>query len=146
MFRSGKGKNIIENMTRGELAKKCGVHIETLRYYETKKILDPPKRSESGYRLYTREDAVKISFIKNAQKLGFTLKEISDLLKLRLYKEKSCDKAMEKAQEKLVDIEKKIKTLNIIKKALKELIKQCEESIPTTDCPILSKFKPSNNL
>ena len=129
------------NLTRGELAKKCGVHIETLRYYETKKILDSPKRSESGYRLYTTEDAVKISFIKNAQKLGFTLKEISDLLKLTLYKEKSCDKAMEKAQEKLEDIEKKIKTLNIIKKALKELIKQCEESTPTNDCPILSSFE-----
>jgi len=134
------------NLTRSEFAKKCGVHIETLRYYETKKLMDSPKRSESGYRLYSMEDAVKVRFIKNAQKLGFTLKEISDLLELRRYKEKSCDKAMGKAQEKLEDIESKIKTLNVIKKALKELIKQCEESIPTPDCPILSNFETKNVL
>ncbi|TDJ50494.1 MAG: MerR family transcriptional regulator [Nitrospina sp.] len=136
----------MENMTRSELARKCGVHIETLRYYETKKLMDSPKRSESGYRLYTLADAVKIRFIKNAQKLGFTLNDISDLLQLRIYKEKSCDKAMVKAQEKLEDIENKIKTLNIIKMALKELIKQCEESTPTTGCPILSKFETKNIL
>ncbi len=136
----------MENLTRGELAKKCGVNIETLRFYETKKLMDAPKRSESGYRLYAKEDVVKIRFIKNAQKLGFSLNEILDLLKLRVYKEKSCDEAMGKAQEKLEDIENKIKTLNIIKKALKELIKQCKDSVPTTGCPILSKFESKNNL
>ncbi len=136
----------METMTRGELAKKCDVNVEALRYYEKRKLIDPPKRSEAGYRLYTEEDITRIRFIKNAQTLGFSLNEILELLKLRIYKNKSCEGAMKKAQAKLEDVEIKIKTLRIIKKSLKELIKQCEEAIPTNDCPILSKFESQNSF
>jgi len=71
----------METLTRGKLAKRSGVNIETLRYYEKRKLIDPPRRSEAGYRLYTPADILRIRFIKNAQKLGFTLKEIRELLK-----------------------------------------------------------------
>ena len=73
-------------------------------------------------------------------------KEILELLRLRVDKEKSCERAMKRAQTKLEDIENKIKILRVIKKALKELIQQCEETIPTTSCPILSQFEGQNNL
>ncbi len=75
----------METMTRSELAKECGVNIESLRYYEKRRLIDPPKRSEVGYRLYSREDAARIRFIQNAKKLGFTLNEIMELLKLRTW-------------------------------------------------------------
>jgi MerR family transcriptional regulator, Zn(II)-responsive regulator of zntA len=135
----------METMTRGELAKKCGVNIEALRYYEKRKLIDPPKRSETGYRLYTEDDVTRIRFIKNAQKLGFSLNEILELLKLRIYKNKSCEEARKKSQAKLEDVDNKIKTLKIIKRSLKELIKQCEEAIPTNHCPILSEFETQNH-
>ncbi len=55
-------------MTRSELAKECGVNIESLRYYEKRRLIDPPKRSEVGYRLYSREDGARIRFIQNTKK------------------------------------------------------------------------------
>ncbi|MBI4389563.1 MAG: MerR family transcriptional regulator, partial [Nitrospinae bacterium] len=71
-------------MRRGELAKQCGVNGETLRYYEKRRLLAPPARSSSGYRLYSQDDVSRIRFIKNAQRVGFTLDDIKDLLKLRV--------------------------------------------------------------
>ena len=133
-------------MTRHELAKKCGVNIEALRYYEKRRLLDPVRRTSSNYRIYSEADIARVRFIKNAQKLGFSLKEVQELIKLRVYKEKSCERAMKKAQVKLEDIETKIKTLNVIKRALKELIAQCEGTVSTTSCPILSKFESQNKL
>ena len=128
----------MDAMTRSELARKCEVNIETLRYYEKRKLLSPPPRSESGYRLYSEEDAVKIRFIKNAQKLGFTLKEIGDLLKLRVRQGAPCESVLIKAQTRLEEVEKKIKSLQAMRKVLKELINQCNKDAPTSDCPILA--------
>ncbi len=78
----------METMTRSELAKECGVNIESLRYYEKRRLINPPKRSEVGYRLYSREDAARIRFIQNAKRLGFTLNEIMELLRLRVKKKR----------------------------------------------------------
>lgn len=131
----------MDPMTRSELAKKSGVNIETLRYYETRKLIDPPPRSESGYRLYSYEDIGRIRFIKNAQKLGFTLNEIYELLKLRIKKNSSCDSVLKKAEHKRAEITVKIKDLQSMKRTLDQLIHKCEQSIPTEDCPILKSFE-----
>ncbi len=131
----------MKTMTRGELAKKCGINIESLRYYERIRLIEPPPRSAVGYRLYSDDDAAKIRFIRNAQKLGFTLNEISELLKLRVHKNVSCESVMNKAQKKLGEVEAKIQGLKGMKKVLKQLIKRCEEATPTSDCPILSSFE-----
>ena len=133
----------MDTLTRSELARKSGVNIETLRYYEKRKLIDPPPRSESGYRLYTPADASRIRFIKNAQKLGFTLNEIRDLLKLRIKKNSNCDSVLKKAQIKREEIKLKIQDLQSMKRALEQLIHKCEESIPTEDCPILASFEPN---
>lgn len=134
----------METLTRGELAKRSGVNIETLRYYERRKLIDPPRRSESGYRLYTHEDIGRIRFIKNAQKLGFTLNEIYELLRLRIKKSSSCDSVLKKAQIKREEIDLKIKDLKSMKRALDQLIHKCEQSILTEDCPILTSFETKN--
>lgn len=132
----------MDTLTRSELARKSGVNIETLRYYEKRKLIDPPPRSASGYRLYTPADASRIRFIKNAQKLGFTLNEIRDLLKLRIKKNSNCDSVLKKAQIKRDEIKFKIQDLQSMKRSLEQLIHKCEESIPTGDCPILASFEP----
>ena len=128
------------NLKRGELAKKCGIHIATLRYYEKCRLLNPPPRSQAGYRLYSEKDIAKIHFIKNAQKLGFSLKEISELMKLRIREGKTCDPVLRKAQDKLSEVEQKIKNLKSMKKVLKELINKCDKDAPTSECPILESF------
>lgn len=133
-------------MTRSELAKKCGVNIEALRYYEGRGLIDPPPRSDVGYRQYSEEDAAKIRFILNAKKLGFTLNEIMELLKLRVHKNESCDSVLKKAQMKLNEVEKKIQGLKSMKKVLKQMIKKCEEATPTNDCPILSSFESGREI
>ncbi len=131
----------METLTRGKLAKRSGVNIETLRYYEKRNLIDPPRRSEAGYRLYTPADILRIRFIKNAQKLGFTLKEIRELLKLRIKVNTSCDSVLKKAEHKRTEIMVKIKDLQSMKRALDQLIHKCEQSIPTEDCPILESFE-----
>ncbi len=131
----------MDTLTRGELAKRSGVNIETLRYYERRKLIDPPPRSEAGYRLYTPADILRIRFIKNAQKLGFTLKEIRELLKLRIKVNTSCDSVLKKAEHKRTEIMVKIKDLQSMKRALDQLIHKCEQSIPTEDCPILESIE-----
>lgn len=135
----------METLTRGKLAKRSGVNIETLRYYEKRNLIDPPRRSEAGYRLYTPADILRIRFIKNAQKLGFTLKEIRELLKLRIKINTSCDSVLKKAEHKRAEIMVKIKDLQSMKRALDQLIHKCEESIPTEDCPILESFESDKN-
>mgnify|MGYP001330555581 CR=1 FL=1 len=135
----------MESLTRSKLAKKCGVNIESLRYYEKRRLIDP-LRSQSGYRLYSEEDASKIRFIKSSRNLGFTLNEIGDLMRLRVDKKKSCESVLEKAQKKLAEVEQKIKGLKSIKKVLKQMIHRCEESTLTSDCPILGSFESGREL
>ena len=131
----------METLTRGELAKRSRVNIETLRYYEKRNLIDPPRRSEAGYRLYTPADILRIRFIKNAQKLGFTLKEIRELLKLRIKINSSCDSVLKKAEHKRAEIMVKIKDLQSMTRTLDQLIHKCEQSIPPEYCPILESFE-----
>ncbi len=133
-------------MTRSKLAKECGVNIESLRYYEKRRLIDPPKRSEVGYRLYSREDAVRIRFIQNAKKLGFTLNEIMELLRLRVKKNESCESVLAKPQTKLDEVDQKITGLKSMIKVLKQMIHQCQEATLTSDCPILCSFESGREM
>ena len=83
-------------------------------------------------------------FIKNAQKLGFSLKEISELIKLRIREGKTCDPVLKKTQNKLGAVEQKIKNLKSMRKVLKELINKCNKDAPTSECPILDSFDSEN--
>lgn len=130
----------------GELAKQTGINAETLRYYENQGLLPEPQRSDSGYRLYSESDAQKIVFIKRAQELGFTLKEIKELLSLRISPEHSAFEVKKLATQKIVVIDEKIKALQTIETSLIELSDECPGSEGTiNDCPIIkcldSNFK-----
>ena len=130
-----------ELMQIGIIAKKANVNIQTLRYYERRKILKPQVVKESGYRLYG-EDAVKtVQFIKNAQELGFKLEDIKELLNLRNSTPTRCQKVRGKAKTKLEDVQEKIKMLRWIEKTLKKLVKDCENNKTSSDCPIINNME-----
>lgn len=128
-------------LTRGQLAKKAGVNPETVRYYEKIGLLSKPLRTESGYRLFSEEDVKRIKFIKRAKELGFTLKEIKELLQLRFETEGECKEVREIAEVKLKDVEKKIEDLEKIKNILEDLINQCPSKGSVQNCPIISSIE-----
>lgn len=136
----------MEHYKVGEIAEKIGVNVETLRYYEKIKIMPKPKRKESRYRFYDAMDLRRLLFIKRAKELGVTLKEIKELLNLKIESTATCGDVKHLAEHKLTDIEERIKDLKNIKGALVKMINQCIcEEVSTEECPILEvieqKFK-----
>src|SRR6266404_311944 len=125
----------MERLTIGKVAKEAGVNLETIRYYENEGVLPKPPRTHSGYRIFS-EDAVKrLRFIKHAQDLGFSLKEIKELLALRVKPGSSCVDVRQKAEAKIVDVEAKIRNLEAIKTALQSLTATCGKG-PVSTCSI----------
>jgi MerR family copper efflux transcriptional regulator len=102
----------------GEVAERAKVHIETLRYYEQRRLIASPPRSISNYRLYTEHAVRRVRFIKRAQELGFSLKEIRELLYLRAASEVECGEIRAHADATIKDIEEKIGSLMAMKSAL----------------------------
>ncbi len=127
----------MKGLTIGAVSKQAGVNVETLRYYERRGLLQKPPRTLSNYRLYTDETVRRIRFIKRGQELGFTLKEIKELLSLRARPRARCADVRQRAEAKIQDIESKMRTLNAMKKALSKLMAECSGRGPITDCPIL---------
>lgn len=132
---------MIENretvLTIGTLAKAAGVNLQTIRYYERIGLFPKPKTKESGYREYTEQDLSRLIFVKKAKELGFSLKEIAQLLALKVDKKKTCADVLEMAESSLIMIQDKIRTLEKFSEALKKLSSQCRGSGPTSECPIL---------
>lgn len=128
-------------LTIGELAKKAGVNVQTVRFYERQGVLGPISRKESGYRLYNEDSLKRLSFIRHAKELGFSLKEINELLCLRIRSVQSCDKVRAKAVGKLKEIQKKIGHLKHLEKTLLGLISDCEKRVVSDCCPILKKME-----
>ncbi len=127
----------MQGFTTGRLAKAADVNVETLRYYEQRGLLPEPPRRDSGYRIYPTESVERLRFIKGAQELGFTLEEIKELLTLRV--SETADKGIVRhhAQQKVKQIEVKIRALQEMRDALQHLIHECSGEGPTSDCPIL---------
>ena len=90
-----------ERFLIGELAERAGVNRETLRYYERRGLLKPARRTAAGYRVYDRESAARLSFIKRAQGFGFSLEEIRALLKMKPENPRSCNRVMTMLDDKL---------------------------------------------
>ncbi len=130
--------------TVGQLAKLAGINVETVRYYERTGIMPQPRRKPSGYRYYTEEDLARLKFILHAKELGFTLREIRELLELRVDPETTCEDVRQQAEAKLTDIEQKIADLQRIHNALQKLAAACREKGPTGECPILEALEEEN--
>lgn len=124
-------------MTIGKLAKQCGVGVETIRFYEREGLISQPERKPSGYRLYPREAVDQVHFILQSKDLGFSLKEIRELLNLRLDGKQACEEVRSLAEAKVAEIEKKIALLQRMETTLGELVVACNSNKKTESCPIL---------
>ena len=131
----------MEGLTRGQLARQGGVNIEAIRYYERQGLLRKPPRSPAGYRMFFTEDVRRIRFIKRAQALGFSLKEIKELLALRLNPGTKCADVRRRAEDKLAYIEQKIQSLHQIKNALTRLVAACAGRGSASECPVLESLE-----
>lgn len=129
------------SLTIGQVAKHAGVGVETVRFYERQGLLDEPPRRASGYRQYTPEAVTRIQFIKRAKELGFSLKEITELLSLRVDPATTCGEVKQRAEAKIADINAKLRDLQQMKEALTTLVAACSGSGPTSQCPILDALE-----
>jgi DNA-binding transcriptional MerR regulator len=126
----------------GDVSKGSGLSPDTIRYYEGFGLLKPRGRSQSGYRYYDNDALPKLVFIKNTQKLGFSLKEVKSLLSLRSDKTAKAGQVKNETRKKLEQIRQKQKNLNAIMKVLKHMIDSCDrENVPVEQCPILKSLQ-----
>lgn len=121
----------------GQVAKSAGVSIDTIRFYEKEKLIPKPPRRISGHRQYQPEIIERISFIRRAKNLGFTLVEIADLLALRANPKSSAQHVKDKADLKIADINDKIAELKKIRDDLIALANTCTGKGTAAECPII---------
>ena len=125
-------------MLIGELAKKADVSIDTIRYYEREGLIEPMTVRESGYREFNKSTVETIRFIVRAKDLGFSLKEIHNLLRLKNNPDTTCGEIRALAESKLADVVAKVKTLQAMKKDLTGLLGACANTAaPVNSCPIV---------
>ena len=130
----------MEALTTGSLAKRGGVNLETIRYYEREGLMLPPPRKASGHRAYAPSDLRRLRFIKGAKDLGFSLGEIKELLALRLDPEQLCADVIRQIEAKAEKVKQKIVHLRAILRTLDRLKRSCEGDCPVRACPILENL------
>jgi len=123
-------------MTIGQVARRAGVGVETVRFYEREGLLEEPDRRQSGYRSYTQDVISRLQFIRRAKELGFTLKEIKALITLGADDEATRGDLKEKATAKVELIDAKIADLQRIRTVLAHLADACDGHGPIEGCPI----------
>ena len=128
-------------MTVGALALAAGVNVETVRYYQRRKLLEEPAKPLGGHRRYGISEVRRIRFIKRAQHLGFTLDEIGQLLALE--EGGNCRETRHLAEKKLATIETRIDDLTRMQELLKALIAQCAKGGRIRSCPIIAAMADS---
>ena len=130
----------MDQLRIGEVAGKAGVNLETIRYYERQGLLPKPSRLSSGYRAFSSDAVRRIRFIKRAQQLGFSLKEIQQLLALRINPRGRCGDVRLRTEAKIADMDQKIRSLQAMKQTLERLAAACAGARPVSDCPILESL------
>ncbi len=124
-------------MTIGEVAKRSEVNIQTIRFYERKGLVLPTSRSGSGYRQYYDDAVRRVRFIKHAQEIGFSLREIANLLSLQVAGDSTCGDVKAQTEEKIRDVDEKIRKLQDMRAALGKLVEKCDGVGPVSECPII---------
>lgn len=126
----------------GEVAKQLGMSIDTLRYYEKEGLLANIQRSSSGTRYYGEKDLSRLRFIQRSQKMGFTLKEIRELLSMREDPTTACDETRRLTQAKLDEIQMRMQELDQLSRELQLLINLCTGT--GDNCPIIEGLEKNN--
>ncbi|QNK01844.1 heavy metal-responsive transcriptional regulator [Dyella telluris] len=125
------------SMTIGAVARRVGVAIDTIRYYEREGLLPEPLRRASGYRSYDEGAVRQLRFIRRAKDLGFTLEEIRDLLTLSADRHRGVKAVKQRAEERLAAIDERIAELTRVRNGLEQLIDACPGHGAPDQCPIL---------
>ncbi len=129
--------------TIGSLAHTAGVNVETVRYYQRKGLMPEPARQYGGIRRYTAADLGRLRFIKSAQRLGFSLEEIGELL--RLEDGTSCAEARRLGEAKLMAVRRKLSDLQGIETALSSLVTQCGDARVRVRCPLIDALQRADS-
>ena len=124
-------------MTIGRLARAAGVHLETVRYYQRRGLVDEPRRPAGGVRRYGDEAVARLRFIRRAQDVGFSLDEVK--LLLRLERTPGCRDARALAAARLATVDKRIADLQQMRKTLQRLVSQCDAG-RERNCPIIASL------
>ena len=124
-------------MKIGEVAKAAGIGIDAIRFYEREGLIEKPGRRPSGYRVYSPDVVPSLQFIRRAKELGFSLREISELLSLEADPQATAGDVKAHAEKKLAQIEERIRALRRMRRALRKLADGCPGRGPTSGCSIL---------
>lgn len=129
-------------LTIGLLARAVGINVETVRFYQRKGLMPLPQRAYGSVRRYTDVDLDRVRFIKASQRLGFSLAEVGELLKLE--DGTHCEEARGIAEHKLQNVREKLADLRRIETALNQLVVRCESARNTVKCPLISSLHEHN--
>ena len=136
--------NIPETLTIGAFAKAAGVNVETIRFYQRKGLLPEPDKPYGSIRRYGETDVTRVRFVKSAQRLGFSLDEIAELL--RLEDGTHCEEASSLAEHKLKDVREKQADLARIEAALTDLVCACHAAKGKVSCPLIASLQEEKVL
>lgn len=136
-------QSALEKLTIGTFAKAAGVNVETIRFYQRKGLLPEPDKPLGGVRRYGRPDVTRVQFVKSAQRLGFSLDEIAELL--RLEDGTHCEEASTLAEHKLKDVRGKLADLARMETALSELVCACHAAKGEVSCPLIASLQSAGS-
>jgi MerR family mercuric resistance operon transcriptional regulator len=131
-------------LTIGKVAARAGVGVETIRFYERKGLIRRPVRRSRGFRRYPADAVERVTFIRGAKDLGFSLREIQDLLSIRDERGATCADMRERARAKIVDVDARIDSLRRMRKTLATLMHTCDGTAPVAKCPIVISLKTAH--
>ena len=126
-------------LTIGALANTAGVNVETIRFYQRKRLILEPRRPQGSIRRYGQAELARVRFIKAAQRLGFSLDEVAELLMLE--DGTQCAKARRLAEHKLQNVREKLTDLQRIESVLGQLVARCGSARGSVQCPLISSLQ-----
>lgn len=134
----------MENLTIGAFAKAAQVNVETVRFYQRKGLLPEPDKPYGGIRRYGESDVARVRFVKSAQRLGFSLEEVAELLQLE--DGTHCDEASSLAERKLEDVRGKMADLARMEAVLSQLVCACHARKEDVSCPLIGSLQDGSSL
>lgn len=140
----------MEGLTRGQLAQRARINLETVRFYEQEGLLAPPSRTASGYRKFAEVAVDRLAFVKRAKALGFSLREIRELLVIQDKHADACVEVRDLVQNKLAIVRDKKAELEKLEAQLSSALRNCNQSLKRQSkqnlraCPVLNQMAGSN--
>src|SRR5258707_8034897 len=136
-------------MQIGAVGKRIGLSVDAIRFYERNALLPRPPRTQGGFRQFDESDVETLGFIRRVQNLGFTLREIRDLLELRRTRLQPCAPVRRRLEEKLADVQRKLSDLQKLEHELGMALRSCNKEMRkrSAHCPILketNKLRPAS--